>query len=155
MKVCVIRSYKRLQIGTDIRCRVLHKPVVLVLQRCSGILLCQDLVLSSVTTETLPVSTSHVHGIAKSVTVALGVPSVMVSGLACGSGTRAPLWPILPSTDTRVVSVVLRVKVLRSEGAREHERCPPRVRLFSLGIGPEVRLRLYLRGTVQSRTHGT
>ncbi len=27
----------------------------------------------------------------------------MVSGLACGSGTRAPLWPILPSTDTRVV----------------------------------------------------
>ena len=114
MKVCVIRSYKRLQIGTDIRCRVLHKPVVLVLQRCSGILLCQDLVLSSVTTETLPVSTSHVHGIAKSVTVALGVPSVMVSGLACGSGMRVPLWPILPSTDTRVVSVVLRVKVLRS-----------------------------------------
>jgi hypothetical protein len=48
------------------------------------------------------------------VTVALGVSSVMVSGLACGSGTRAPLWPILPSTDTRVVSVVLRVKVLRS-----------------------------------------
>ena len=43
MKVCVIRSYKRLQIGTDIRCSVLHKPVVLVLQRCSGILLCQDL----------------------------------------------------------------------------------------------------------------
>ena len=121
MKVCVIRSYKRLQIGTDIRCRVLHKPVVLVLQRCSGILLCQDLVLSSVTTETLPVSTSHVHGIAKSVTVALGVPSVMVSGLACGSGTRAPLWPILPSTDTRVVSVVLRVKVLRST-----HNCPPR-----------------------------
>ena len=33
------------------------------------------------------------------VTVALGVSSVMVSGLACGSGTRAPLWPILPSTD--------------------------------------------------------
>ena len=51
-----------------------------------------------------------------SVTVALGVSSVMVSGLACGSGTRAPLWPILPSTDTRVVSVAfkLRVKVLRS-----------------------------------------
>ncbi len=48
------------------------------------------------------------------VTVALGVSSVMVSGLACGSGTRAPLWPILPSTDTRVVSVVLRVIVLRS-----------------------------------------
>ena len=48
------------------------------------------------------------------VTVALGVPSVMVSGLASGSGTRAPLWPILPSTDTRVVSVVLRVNVLRS-----------------------------------------
>ena len=48
------------------------------------------------------------------VTVALGVPSVMVSGLASGSGTRAPLWPILPSTDTRVVSVVLRVSVLRS-----------------------------------------
>ena len=48
------------------------------------------------------------------VTVALGVPSVVVSGLASGSGTRAPLWPILPSTDTRVVSVVLRVKVLRS-----------------------------------------
>jgi hypothetical protein len=124
MKVCVIRSYKRLQIGTDIRCRVLHKPVVLVLQRCSGILLCQDLVLSSVTTETLPVSTSHVHGIAKSVTVALGVPSVMVSGLACGSGTRAPLWPILPSTDTRVVSVVLRVNVLRST-----HNCPPRSKL--------------------------
>jgi hypothetical protein len=38
----------------------------------------------------------------------------MVSGRACGSGTRAPLWPILPSTDTRVVSVVLRVIVLRS-----------------------------------------
>ena len=37
----------------------------------------------------------------------------MVSGLACGSGTRAPLWPILPSTDTIVVSVVLRVIVLR------------------------------------------
>jgi hypothetical protein len=64
MKVCVIRSYKRLQIGTDIRCRVLHKPVVLVLQRCSGILLCQDLVLSSVTTEVTPVSASHVNGIA-------------------------------------------------------------------------------------------
>ncbi len=28
------------------------------------------------------------------VTVALGVSSVMVSGLACGSGTRVPLWPI-------------------------------------------------------------
>ncbi len=80
----------------------------------SGLLLCQDLVLSSVTTETLPVSTSHVHGIAKSVTVALGVSSVLVSGLACGSGARAPLWPMLPSTDTRVVSVVLRVIVLRS-----------------------------------------
>ncbi len=66
MKVCVIRSYKRLQIGTDIRCRVLHKPVVLVLQRCSGILLCQDLVLSSVTTEVTPVavSASHDNGIA-------------------------------------------------------------------------------------------
>ena len=49
-----------------------------------------------------------------SVTVALGVSSVLVSGLACGSGTRAPLWPILPSTDIRVVSVVLRVIVLRS-----------------------------------------
>ncbi len=48
------------------------------------------------------------------VTVALGVSSVMVSGLAGGSGMRAPLWPILPSTDTRAVSVVLRVKVLRS-----------------------------------------
>jgi hypothetical protein len=45
-----------------IRCRVLHKPVVLVLQRCSGILLCQDLVLSSVTTEVTSVSASHVHG---------------------------------------------------------------------------------------------
>ena len=58
------------------------------------------------------------------VTVALGVSSVVVSGLACGSGTRAPLWPILPSTDTRVVSVVLRVKVLRST-----HNCPPRSKL--------------------------
>ncbi len=41
------------------------------------------------------------------VTVALGVSSVMVSGLASGRCTRAPLWPLLPSTDTRVVSVVL------------------------------------------------
>ena len=49
-----------------------------------------------------------------SVTVALGVSSVLVSGLACGSGMRVPLWPTLPSTDTRVVSVALRVKVLRS-----------------------------------------
>ncbi len=51
------------------------------------------------------------------VTVALGVSSVMVSGLpvACGSGTRAPLWPLLPSTDTRVVSVALRVTVLYFE----------------------------------------
>ena len=48
------------------------------------------------------------------VTVALGVSSVMVSGLASGRCTRAPLWPLLPSTDTRVVSVVLRVRVLRS-----------------------------------------
>ena len=55
------------------------------------------------------------------VTVALGVSSVMVSELACGSGTRAPLWPILPSTDTIVVSVVLRVIVLRST-----HNCPPR-----------------------------
>ncbi len=92
----------------------LHKPVSFMFATLSGLLLCQDLVLSSVTTETLPVSTSHVHGIAKSVTVALGVSSVLVSGLACGSGARAPLWPILPSTDTRVVSVVLRVIVLRS-----------------------------------------
>ncbi len=53
-------------------------------------------------------------GVTVGVTVALGVFSVMVSGLACGSGTRATLWPILPSTDTRVVSVVLRVIVLRS-----------------------------------------
>jgi hypothetical protein len=46
------------------------------------------------------------------VTVALGVSSVMVSGLASGRRVRAPLWPILPSTDRRdtsVVSVVLRV----------------------------------------------
>jgi hypothetical protein len=49
-----------------------------------------------------------------SVTVALGVPSVIDSGLAYGRCTRAPLWPISPSTDTRVVSVVLRDKVLRS-----------------------------------------
>ena len=50
------------------------------------------------------------------VTVALGVSSqaAMVSGLACGRCMRAPLWPISPSTDTRVASVVLRVKVLRS-----------------------------------------
>ncbi len=47
-------------------------------------------------------------------TVALGVPSVIDSGLAYGRCTRAPLWPIFPSTDTRVASVVLRVKVLRS-----------------------------------------
>ncbi len=49
-----------------------------------------------------------------SVTVALGVTSVIGSGLACGRCTRAPLWPLPPSTDTRlrVVSVVLRVKVL-------------------------------------------
>ncbi len=49
-------------------------------------------------------------------TVALGVPYVIVSGLAYGRCTRAPLWPgpLSPSTDTRVVSVVLRVKVLRS-----------------------------------------
>jgi hypothetical protein len=45
------------------------------------------------------------------VTVALGVSSVMVSGLAFGRRVRAPLWPILPSNDTRVVSVVLRVDV--------------------------------------------
>ena len=45
------------------------------------------------------------------VTVALGVPSVIDSGLAYGRCTRAPLWPISPSTDTRVASVVLRVKV--------------------------------------------
>ena len=40
-----------------------------------------------------------------SVTVALGVSSVMVSGLACGSGTRAPLWPILPSTGRHQSSI--------------------------------------------------
>ena len=55
------------------------------------------------------------------VTVALGVSSVVVSGLACGRCMRAPLGPISPSTDTRVVSVVLRVKVLRST-----HNCPPR-----------------------------
>ena len=60
------------------------------------------------------------------VTVALGVSSVVVSGLACGSGTRAPLWPILPSTDTRVVSVVLRVNVLRSTRVENNRR--PRLR---------------------------
>ena len=60
------------------------------------------------------------------VTVALGVSSVMVSGLACGSGTRAPLWPILPSTDTRVVSVVLRVNVLRSTHNSEDPELPPK-----------------------------
>ncbi len=59
-----------------------------------------------------------------SVTVALGVTSVIVSGLACGRctrvDTRAPLRlrPLSPGPsadrDTRVVSVVLRVKVLRS-----------------------------------------
>ena len=48
------------------------------------------------------------------VTVALGVPSVIDSGLAYGRCTRAPLWPISPPTDTSGVSVVLRVKVLRS-----------------------------------------
>ena len=98
MKVCVIRSYKRLQIGTDIRCRVLHKPVVLVLQRCSGILLCQDLVLSSVTTETLPVSTSHVHGIAKSVTVALP-GSLLCSGIGTGK------WQWYESTPVADIAV--------------------------------------------------
>ena len=48
-------------------------------------------------------------GVTLPVTVALGVSSVMVSGLASGRRVRAPLWPILPSTDSRVVSVVLRV----------------------------------------------
>jgi hypothetical protein len=62
------------------------------------------------------------------VTVALGVPSVMVSGLASGSGMRTPLWPILPSTDTRVVSVVLRVSVLRST---HNSAGPPRLRVLA------------------------
>ena len=67
------------------------------------------------------------------VTVALGVSSVVVSGLACGSGTRAPLWPILPSTDTRVVSVVLRVKVLRST----HNSLKVQRDLASAGMDPD------------------
>jgi hypothetical protein len=78
------------------------------------------------------------------VTVALGVSSVMVSGLACGSGTRAPLWPILPSTDTRAASVVLRVKVLRSTHNPRPvtRRCPARRRWPALGTtGPPGRAR--------------
>jgi hypothetical protein len=64
----------------------------------------------------------------------------MVSGLASGSGTRAPLWPILPSTDTSVVSVVLRVNVLRSThnyrlgGGSESSRFP--LALALAGRGP-------------------
>ena len=121
MKVCVIRSYKRLQIGTDIRCSAFaqacsfsiatlqwHTPVPGL-----GPELCHD---RSHTCLGFPRPWYR-----RCVTVALGVSSVMVSGLACGSGTRAPLWPILPSTDTRVVSVVLRVIVLRST-----HNCPPR-----------------------------
>jgi hypothetical protein len=107
----------------------LHKPVVLVLQRCSGILQCQDLVLSSLSCLPTSMGLSCVG-----VTVALGVSSVMVSGLACGSGTRAPLWPILPSTDTRVVSVVLRVRVLRStHNSGAGGRCQTRTRAAGTG----------------------
>ena len=58
-------------------------------------------------------------------TVALGVSSVVVSGLACGRCMRAPLGPISPSTDTRVASVVLRVNVLRSTHTYE-TRAPVR-----------------------------
>ena len=109
----------------------MHKPVILSLQRCNGLLLCRDLVLTPELCHDRGLPLPHpwdCRGLALphpwdcvGVTVALGVSSVVVPGLACGRCIRAPLGPISPSTDTRVVSVVLRVKVLRST-----HNCPPR-----------------------------
>jgi hypothetical protein len=75
---------------------------------------------------------------------------------------RAPLWPILPSTDTRVVSVVLRVKVLRSThnwpssdgpggtSTRSAESLPTsilrRFKLPTLAVIAQLRFKLVLVG---------
>ncbi len=97
----------------------MHKPVVATLK--DSIMLAAKTYL--VQLEYVPVTVLHTGAtsmgcVQVGVTVALpvGVSSVMVtvSGLASGRRTRAPHWPLLPSTDTRVVSVALRVSVLRS-----------------------------------------
>jgi hypothetical protein len=77
---------------------------------------CSDSRVPAPAAPALPASPLTVSGrqLAPAAPVAPGVTSVIVSGLAYGRCTRAPLWPISPSTDTRVVSVVFRVKVLRS-----------------------------------------
>ncbi len=85
--------------------------------------LCQDEVLPvisvTVTTEVaLPGLPHSRHCVQVSVTVAQGVISVIVSGLADGRCVRAPIGPLSPSTgDSRVlvVPVVLKAKVLRSK----------------------------------------
>ena len=61
------------------------------------------------------------------VTVALGVSSVMVSGLASGRRVRAPLWPILPSTDTRVVRLA---DASPTDGAQDTAATPRKAAVY-------------------------
>ncbi len=90
----------------------LHKPVSFMFATLNGLLLCQDLVLGSVTRSRLTTSMEMANVVDRD--------CVGVSPLCCRLGTgiwrvyESTPWPISPSTDTRVVSVVLRVIVLRS-----------------------------------------
>jgi hypothetical protein len=96
----------------------LHKPVSFMFATLNGLLPCQDFVLSSVTTEVWP---CHI--------MRLCWCDSRNGGPLCyrfGTGIwhvyeSTPFWPLSPLTDTRVVALVLRVKVLRST----HNLGPP------------------------------